>query len=630
MDTKSSITPCARPHSLFRRFIMRQKIQSALGTKGALFLNLFVFIASIFISNLMLEYSAFSIYLSVKGYFAQFVFQYFLLGTATLGILFLLIFFLCNRLWLAGMIGSCISAILAVINFYVTKLHGAPLSFLILRNFSTALNVIHAYEIHIEQNVIFILCLLAICFGMCAAVGFFAPPVRLTGRKRFICNSLLCILSCLFFYFGYMGNDPIKPQKTISWLWREAYFRYGYVPCTVETYFQLSNIVSKPEGYSEEVVDNLSFPAQTAQEASAAPDIILILNETFYDPSVIVDLETDVPYLEKISTLENCLRGYAVIPGNGGGTNSSEYELLTSNSMELLPGVTPFNVLNLQGANSIVSHLSAQGYHTTGSHPEDRENYNRRVSYSALGFENIYFQNDFPDCDFYHDRLFETDHSVYQHMISFYENSPADVPRFQYLLTIQNHASWDLNDSAYDTVHAANDFGSNDAAVDEFLTGISQSDAAFYELTQYFSRQERPVIVCMLGDHGPAFAESIADPKLSEEDRNLLVRTVPLLIWANYPLEQQPLGTMSINYVVPTLLDIAGVKLNPYYRYQLRLKQDVPVLTSYGIYYDAAGNRYAYNSDAGAPYESAVNNYLYLEYNNLSDHRNPNWFRLDQ
>lgn len=608
---------------------MRKKIQNAIGKRGALVLNLFVFVISLLLSNLMFEYSAFFLYQSPSGHFAELSSTYFFLGTATLGILFFLIYMLCNQLWLSGLIGSVISCIIAIINYYVIKLHGAPLSFLILRNMSTALNVMHAYDITIERCIVILLRMLAICIGLCLSVGFFTVPVKLSGKKRFLCNSLLCILSCMVFFTGYIGNSPLKPKKTINWLWSEAYFRYGYVPCTVETYFQLQDTVSKPAGYSPDVVNMIDLPQRNSLEGSATPDIVLILNESFYDPAIIADLNTDVPYLQNIDALENSLHGYAVIPGNGGGTNSSEYELLTSNSMELLPGITPFNILNLQDANSIVSHLNALGYSTSGSHPEIADNYNRGVSYRTLGFQNVHFEEDFPEADYYYNRWFKTDSSAYRQLFSLYEESPANSPRFHYLLTIQNHASWDLNDPSCDIVHAATDFGENDASVDEFLTCISQSDNAFRELTDYFSTQERPVIVCMLGDHAPAFASQIVDPKFSETEKNLLVRKVPLLIWANYPLNQQKLGTMSINYVVPTLLDLAGVELTPYYRYLLQLKQDVPVLTSYGVYYDTEGNLFTYRNDTDMPYETAVNNYHYLEYNNLSSHRNQGWFDMD-
>jgi len=172
-----------------------------------------------------------------------------------------------------------------------------------------------------------------------------------------------------------------------------------------------------------------------------------------------------------------------------------------------------------------------------------------------------------------------------------------------------------------------NDFGDNTARVNEYLSCISLSDKAFGELTAYFSGVERPVIVCMVGDHAPSFAASLADPALTPEEKELNVRKVPLLIWANYDLPAAGLGTMSMNYVIPSLLETAGVPLSPYYSYILQLKEQIPVLTAYGSYYDAQGNLYAYDSDGGTAYESAVNDYFYLEYHNLQKDRRQTLFQ---
>lgn len=195
-----------------------------------------------------------------------------------------------------------------------------------------------------------------------------------------------------------------------------------------------------------------------------------------------------------------------------------------------------------------------------------------------------------------------------------------------YLLTIQNHGDWNLNPSEYDTVHANSDYGNCDEDVNEFLTSIQQTDRSFQTLIEFYRTVERPVVICMMGDHSPYFASEIIDKSLTEDEANLLLRKTPLMVWANYDLgiENYDLGTMSINYVIPTLLNMAGVSLSPYYQYMLELKQDVPILTSYGVYYDKTGNMYDYNEET--QYTDAVNKYFYLEYNNLSDYRNQNLF----
>ena len=82
------------------------------------------------------------------------------------------------------------------------------------------------------------------------------------------------------------------------------------------------------------------------------------------------------------------------------------------------------------------------------------------------------------------------------------------------------------------------------------------------------------------------------------------------------------------NKAAPFILTVfAGAPLTPYYSYMLQLKEQIPILTAYGSYYDAQGNLYTYDSDDGGAYESAVNDYFYLEYHNLQKDRRQSLFQ---
>lgn len=551
--------------------------------------------------------------------------KYILLNLFTLGAIWAVFMLFSNRVWLSCLLMSILGSGVAIINYYVIAFKGAPLSALELRNFTTAMNIVSSYSFKLSLRIFLILILFAISIFLSFGAWYLSKNNSSTQskQKNYIRTITRILLIVLVFYFGYFSDSPIKPRKIITWSWSSAYSQYGYTACTVETFQSLFNVINKPDGYSSDKVDDLKISTSPKPQT---PDIILILNETFYDLNQITQLNEDVDYLNNYHTNSNFYTGTTLSPGRSGGTNSSEYELLTSNSMQLMPGVTPFNVLNLTGANSIVSHLESLNYNTLGCHSGTGKNYYRSVGYPALGFDHSFFGTDFYNLTHYGKRWYETDESVYDQVISWYEGTMQDSPRFAYVLTIQNHGEWNFNDPTLDYVHADTDYGEYDEVIDEYLSCISLSDQAFKDLTDYYAEVDRPVIICMLGDHSPNFADEIADPSYSEDELNLLLRKTPLLIWANYDLgiENRDLGTMSMNYVIPTLLDMAGVSLSPYYQYMLDLKKDVPILTSYGVYYDAEGNMYSYEDET--EYSEAVNNYFYLEYNNLSDHRKQELF----
>ena len=548
------------------------------------------------------------------------------LGTISVFLTFLLL--LCRRVWLSCAITAFVSGVVAIINHYVIFLHGQPLSFLVLKNFRTAMNVLGAYSLPIHNSVLATAAAMVFVLLSCLIVRRCAA--ELSGRWMWIRSAVLLVCSLCVLYFGYFSTEPVKPRKTISWLWSPAYTQYGYAACTLETLLQSFQAVSKPEGYTDAALDAAADAALDAADGASAgtqtPDVILILNETFYDLRMLTDLQTDVPYLSHIESMDDLLTGYAVVPSAAGGTNSSEYELLTGNSLQLLPGVTPFNILDLNDACSIVSVLEQLGYYSIGCHPETPENYNRKYGYTALGFDRVFFKEDFLGKERPPGRNFFSDESVYREMLGWYEESPADQPRFLYCLTIQNHGAWENGPSEHDTVHVLDDYGDRTDDLNEFLTCISRSDEAFYGLTEYFAAQERPVILCMVGDHSPSIDTAVADPTLSEEELSLRRRSVPLLIWANFPLPETELGTMSLNYVVPTLLELAGIQMPPYYSYMTELREQVPVLTSIDRYVTADGSVHSYSDTT--PFTEAINSYFYLEYNNLSRQPRQELFRV--
>lgn len=573
----------------------------------------------------ILEYVfSFGKYSSTASYFLSLPWKYYFLNITTLGILWSAFLILCNRVWLASILLSAASGIIAIINHFVILFHGMPLSFLLLRNIGTAMNVISGYSFEINTLVVRLIIITVLLVMLGLAVRAVTRLPELSLRKIIIRDVLLAVLCAGVFHFSYLGSNPLKPAKTFGWNWKDGYAKYGYVACTVESLMQSTRLVNMPDTYSQGAIDSIEI-SNAAPQAGTTPDVLLILNETFYDLSEITDPQTDVDYMAPLSEIEGLIRGYAITPGAGGGTNNSEYELLTSNSMFLMPGVTPFNSLSLTGAKSVVSHLKDLGYHTIASHCAPAVNYSRSVGYPALGFDLAYFDNDYVDEQRFHNRP-TTDESVYRNVIRWYEEAPENQPRFQYVLTYQNHGGYEYNEPEHDTVHAKTDYGETTELVNEFLTSIQLSCESFRDLTEYFAAVDRPVIICMVGDHGPTFASSIADSTYTEDEKNMLLRKVPLLFWANYPLEDIQIGTMSVNYVVPTLLELADIRLSPYYSFLQQAKEQVPIITSYGSYYDADYNHYTSTPGDGSDLQNVVDTYLNLAYHNIKSTQNRELF----
>ena len=562
------------------------------------------------------------------------------LNALTAFCLTLILFAMLGRWWLSTALSGAVFTIIALINYYTRDLHGSALMPQDILNLGTAAEVMGSYTLKITHDVIKI----ALLFLPILAIAFVqrrlckGAPKRASWPARGVrvAGSSLCVFLVMF--FGYFGPVTVKPKTTYGWAWQNTYYTYGYLAGTIEATSLMADPIIEPEGYSDAAAveafakaDGYTGPA-TAETAQDYPDVVLILSESFYDFDLVTDLQADTDIMPVTKNLPNSVYGHTISPHVGGGTNLTEYEMLTSNSLILMPSITPFNWLNLYNANSVVSYLKGLGYSTMAAHPYTNSNYQRDSAWLALGFDETHFEDDFPTQDRYGDRPYQTDSATYKDWEKLYEAMPEDKPRFSFLVSIQSHGDYDMNDASLDIVHAATDYGEYDELMDEYLSCIKMTDAAVQELCDYFTAQYektgRKVIVAMAGDHAPSFVTHVADPSFAAagNDLELLQRSTPFFIWANYPLEHtdaavsttDPLNRMDMVMLTPTLLQQAGLPLSDYYKYLLEMKQNTPVVTAANDYMKADGTTAVYGVDPAL--DAWVKGYLNLEYNNIGAH----------
>lgn len=563
----------------------------------------------------------------------------------------LVLFAFIGRWSLATGISGGVFTLLAIVNYYTRDLHGTALMPQDILNIGTAAAVMGSYTLRITQTVITIVALLLPVLAISVAQRFLAygrgKPPKISWEHR-LARWAGCFAGIfVILYVGYFAPFAIKPKQTYGWAWQLTYYKYGYLAGTIESAGLLMNPIVEPDNYSDEAANEAAAradgytPAVETVSEQEYPDIVLILSESFYDFDLVTDLQTDVEVMSVTKNLENSIYGHTVSPQVGGGTNSSEYEMLTSNSLMLMPSITPFNWLNLYGADSIVSYLEDLGYSTMAAHPYTNLNYRRNSAWLALGFDQVYFEDSFPTKEYYGNRPYQTDSATYKDLEAMYESMPEDQPRFTFLVSIQSHGDYDMNDPELDLVHAATDYGEYDEVMDEYLSCMYLTDQAFGELTDYFTQvyeeTGRKVIVAMAGDHAPSFVDHVADKTIaSENDLQILERSTPFIIWANYPLENagetnenDPLNRMDLCMFAPAVAEQAGLPLTDYYEYLLAMQDDVTVMTAGNDYMDANGVTHVYGENETN--DDWVHGYFALEYNNIGTHakKNDSLFKLN-
>lgn len=563
----------------------------------------------------------------------------------------LVLFAFIGRWSMATGISGTVFTLLAIVNYYTRDLHGTALMPQDIMNIGTAAAVMGSYTLRITETVITIVALFLPVVVIAVAQHFLAygrgKAPKISWKRRFARWAGCFVGIFAILYVGYFAPFAIKPKQTYGWAWQLTYYKYGYLAGTIESAGLLVNPIVEPDNYSDAAADEAAAKAEnyTSQVTAASeqeyPDIVLILSESFYDFDLVTDLQTDVEVMPVTKNLENSIYGHTVSPQVGGGTNSSEYEMLTSNSLMLMPSITPFNWLNLYGADSIVSYLEDLGYATMAAHPYTNLNYRRNSAWLALGFDQVYFEDSFPTKEYYGNRPYQTDSATYKDLEAMYESMPEDQPRFTFLVSIQSHGDYDMNDPELDLVHAATDYGEYDSVMDEYLSCMYLTDQAFGELTDYFTQvyeeTGRKVIVAMAGDHAPSFVDHVADKTIAaENDLQILERSTPFIIWANYPLEnagetneKDPLNRMDLCMFAPTVAEQAGLPLTDYYEYMLAMKEEVPLMTAGNDYMDASGVIHVYGENQTN--DDWVHGYFALEYNNIGTHakKNDSLFKLN-
>lgn len=298
--------------------------------------------------------------------------------------------------WYFAYIFTCIFfTVWSIVNHFTILYHGGPLVISELANIRTALHVAGNYTYYPDKVIWYVL--LAAIFEILVffLYKFLAKNTNRLVKKERFCFGILMVIVMIILKFCLIGKSALKPQNTVTWSWKASVNEYGFLSYVIEDAQKALHPykIKAPEGYSAEKI--FLDPKETDKKSGDYPDIILILNESFYDLREYTDIHSDTDFLKDLYDIDDALYGHAVVPDIGGGTNDSEFELLTSCSMYLLDNNAPFNYLDLSKVDAqIVGYLKRLGYTTAGMHCEAPSNYSRNKVYPDLSFDKVLLGED--------------------------------------------------------------------------------------------------------------------------------------------------------------------------------------------------------------------------------------------
>lgn len=540
-------------------------------------------------------------------------------------IYFLITFFysFAGKLKFGLVVTTLLTGIVGIINHFITAFRGTPLVPWDLFSLNVALTVLPTFKFTVTKQAVigFILFVITLIILAKVKLQSFA-----NGKVKKLYRVSACVSIVIFVICFYLTNLIAWFDLNENWDPKEEYHNNGLVASLFKQSRNL--IIKKPEGYDVESLTNLAktieVPITKNEDNQEMPNVIVIMNESFADLTVVGDFKTDTEYLSYFNSLkENTIKGNLHVSIFGATTPNSEWEVLTSNSMAFVPKRTvPYQQYVLRKSYSLASIFKELDYSTTAIHCYYPQGYNRNLAYPRLGFDKFYSMYELKDLTYIRD--YPDDISTYKNIIDIYENK-GDKKMFNFTLTMQNHGSY-TNESFANTVIAED---GQYPKLNQYLSLIKIADESLKELLTYFENQEEHTIIVMFGDHQPYVEDEFYNEMLSQKYEDITSKEAvenkyitPFMIWANYDINEEnysDITDISTNYLASLILDVANIQKTPYLHFLDELREEIPIITGNG-YMDKTGIYHEFSEEN--EYTKLIDQYHYLQFNNMFDNSN--------
>lgn len=501
-----------------------------------------------------------------------------------------------GRHWPAVLTLGIIAYGAGTVTYFKLEMRGEPLLPWDFQQLGDFMGVADNVKLSVQPHMIVVALIFLLCLGLSIIM-----PSSYRGMKRrgLIVRLILAIVGAVMslgIFFGiYMSKEVCASFHIYEDMWmQDRYYRNYSIVTGFLTNLRVMQFEA-PENYSQEAVyerlDQVekdlsdeplyadSYAAEHEKDAVQTPNIIYVMNESFWDVSRLEGIAFDrdlTPNLKRLA--QQGASGYVYSPSFGGGTCDVEFEVLTGFSLEHLPaGSKPYQQYVTDATPSLAQFLKGQGYSTVAIHGYYERMWSRNTAYPRLGLDDFISIEDMSDPD--KRRGFVSDMEMTQQIIEQYESRKENGPVFIHAVTMQNHTTYDESKYPQDElVNVLEHPGLSEKTLSplrDFATGVYEADAALGALTDYFSQVEEPTIIVFWGDHFNPFGDGYeiyektgyiekgdtSSPALHQTD---------LLIWSNYSDTHTDLGTIAAYEVSPVMAELYGLERPIYFDYLLQ------------------------------------------------------------
>ncbi|MBP3521488.1 MAG: LTA synthase family protein [Oscillospiraceae bacterium] len=395
--------------------------------------------------------------------------------------------------------------------------------------------------------------------------------------------------------------------------------------------------LAEPNEYTEDnmnrIVLRLSADAPRVATPETKPNVILLMSESFFDPTRLPNVEYSIDPVPNLHALSKSFPSGSFLSNTyAGGTGYVEMEVFTGVPTNLLAPTDLLTTISAEGSYdripSIVKAFSNQGYQTLYVHSHTNVLYDRTSHIPAIGFDQVIFREDFMT-ELTYAGGYASDDCWADEIIARFEAKEKGEPIFLYGLSMENHQPYSsVKFNAPSPVEITTDLleGEPLGMFDALVHGIYDADASLGKLVEYFSSVEEPTILVFFGDHlpRPSFGENdtlydrlgystSADTLTWSPEEMMYMLSTEYVVWNNYGADLDVPEIVSCNNLGTKLLDWAGLP-KPLYFYWVDSALENLLISRERLYVDADGTP---THEVPAEYENMMERYQVLIYDIL-------------